>query len=619
MLHHDSRHLMYRTPAGPGACGAPVTLRLKAHPPVEKVTLRLWWQDAEKLLPMQHAGDGLWTVDFTLPDTPGTLWYYFIADSGLRRMWYGNATDRMGGVGGEYPGEPPSYQITVYDPAYDTPHWMRDGLMYQIMVDRFAQGRPLSQHPQPDDGWLHQDWYEYPALRLDGEDNEANDFFGGDLAGVMEKLPYLKQLGVTVLYFNPIFRARSNHKYDTGDYMAVDPSFGDEADFAALCRAAEELGIRVVLDGVFSHTGADSRYFNIKGRYDSLGAYQSIASPYAGWYTFDRWPDKYDCWWGFPTLPNVREMSESYLDFMLRDEDAVCAHWLRAGSSGWRLDVADELPMPFLRMLRQRVKKENPDACLLGEVWEDASNKLTYGELRNYCVGDTLDSVMNYPLRDMSLDFMLGKLDSPAFVRRYLHLQENYAPAFFYSLMNLLGSHDKPRIIDVLSGNPELDPPREERRVRALTPQQYQLGRRRYLALWRFICALPGMPCIYYADEAGQTGMADPFCRATYPWGREDKDLVRRVGAICRERMASDVLRTGEMRLYAPLPHVLVAARRIQGGRDLFGNPAQDGLALCALNRSPKRVKLRLNPDRFLPQPVELTLAPESARTLWIN
>ena len=431
MLHHDSRNAMYRTPPGPGACGAPITLRLKAHPPVEKVTLRLWWQGAEKLLPMQHAGDGLWAVDFALPAVPGNLWYYFIADTGRRRVWYGNATDRLGGVGGEYPGEPPSYQITVYDPAYDTPRWMRHGLMYQIMVDRFAQGRPLEQHPQPDDGWLHRDWYEAPALRLEGEDNEANDFFGGDLAGVMKKLPYLQQLGVTVIYFNPIFRARSNHKYDTGDYKAVDPSFGCEADLTALCRAAAELGIRVVLDGVFSHTGADSRYFNIKGRYDSLGAYQSAGSPYASWYTFTHWPDAYDCWWGFPTLPNVREMADSYLDFMLRDEDAVCAHWLRAGASGWRLDVADELPMPFLRLLRQRVKAENPDACLLGEVWEDASNKLTYGELRNYCLGDTLDSVMNYPLRDMALDFMLGKLDSSAFVRRYLHLQENYAPVFF--------------------------------------------------------------------------------------------------------------------------------------------------------------------------------------------
>lgn len=610
---------MYRTPPGAGACLSPVTLRIKADPQVERVSLRLWWQDAQQLIPMQHMGDGLWTVDLSLPDSPGTLWYHFIAEAGLRRIWYGNATDRLGGVGAEYPGEPPGYQITVYDPSYDTPHWMRRGLMYQIMVDRFHQGRPLSQHPQPDDGWLHQDWYEPPVLRMGGEDNEANDFFGGDLKGVMDKLPYLKRLGVTVIYFNPIFRARSNHKYDTGDYMAIDPSFGDEADFQALCRKAEAMGIRVVLDGVFSHTGADSRYFNLRGRYDSVGASQSLASPYASWYSFAHWPDQYDCWWGFPTLPNVREMEDSYLDFILRGEDAVCAHWLRAGASGWRLDVADELPLPFLRMLRERVKAEKPDACLLGEVWEDASNKLTYGEMRNYCVGDTLDSVMNYPLRDLSLGFMLGQIDAPTFVRRYLHLRENYAPAFFYSLMNLLGSHDKPRIIDVLSGDQDLEPPRDMRRARALSPQAYALGKRRYLALWRFICALPGMPCIYYADEAGQTGMADPFCRGTYPWGREDKSLVRQIGAICRERMASDALKTGDLRLYAPSAHLLVAARRISGGHDLFGQPAQDALAVCVLNRSSKRQKLHLSPDGFLPSPVETTVPGESARTLWLN
>jgi len=592
-LRHDSRDERFRLPAGALPAGAWVTLRLEADG-AERADLRLWWDGRAILEPMERIADGLFEARLQMPEAPGLLWYYFLAEAGGGTVFYGNAPDCLGGTGAVWDHEPPSFQITVYDPAFKTPEWMRETVVYQIMVDRFHASKPVAEREPPERGHWHQDWYEAPEQRLVSGDNAADDFFGGDLEGVRRKLTYLKNLGIGAVYFNPVFRARSNHKYDTADYLMIDPAFGDEAAFRALCEDAKALGIRLVLDGVFSHTGAYSRYFNLDGAFPSVGAYQSPKSPYSSWYTFRNWPNDYDSWWGVKTLPNVREMDEGYLDFMIRGRDAVAAHWLRAGAGGWRLDVADELPMPFLRMLRERVKREDPDAAVIGEVWEDASNKEAYGEVRSYCAGDTLDSVMNYPLRDALLHFMTGEITALQFSRRIGHLQEAYPKDFFYSLMNLIGSHDRPRAINALSGAGGQSPPRERRSAKKLTGAQYALGKRRLTAAWRFLTALPGMPCLYYGDEAGNQGMADPFCRGTYPWGREDKALLEDIAGAIRRRNQSPALRTGELKLLAPGEDVVVAIRRIHGGRDAFGSPAPDGCILAALNRAdaPRRIEI---------------------------
>ncbi len=592
-LYHDSQDEAFRTPPGALAAGSPVTLRLAAEGAAD-VRLRLWWAGSATVVPMAKNAEGLYEARYLMPETPSLLWYYFMAEEGGKTVFYGNAPDCLGGPGAVWDHEPPSFQITVYDPAYETPGWMRESVVYQIMVDRFFASKPVSQRRPPDHGHWHEDWYEPPEQRIVNGDNAADDFFGGDLEGVRRKLDYLEGLGVGAIYFNPIFRARSNHKYDTADYMAVDPSFGDEAAFRALCRDAKARGIRIVLDGVFSHTGAYSRYFNLDGTYPVAGACQSKKSPYVSWYTFKKWPEAYDCWWGVRTLPNVREMDEGYLDFIIRGKDAVAAHWLRAGAAGWRLDVADELPMPFLRLLRRRVKGEDAQAALIGEVWEDASNKVSYGEIRTYCAGDTLDSVMNYPLRDALLGFMNGEITARQLCRRVNHLKEVYPKAFFYALMNLLGSHDRPRAVNVLSGAGDQSPPREGRSAKKLTAAQYALGRRRLIAAWRFLCALPGMPSMYYGDEAGLQGMADPFCRGTYPWGREDGLLVAEIAAAIARRNGSAALKTGEMALVDAGEDVAVVIRRVHGGRDAFGNAAPDGCVLAALNRAdaPRRVEI---------------------------
>ena len=563
MVRHDSRDPLYRTPSGARPTGSDVILRCRADD-ARAVTLRLWWDDGEIRRPMTASprGAGLFEIRLTLPEQSGLLWYYFIVDFDGETRLYGNADDRLGGEGRLYDHEPPSFQLTVYDEEFDTPRWMREGLLYQIMPDRFAaRGKNA-----PEAGWLHEKWDEPPAIHVDPRthDNRADDFFGGNFRGVMDRLDYLKELGVTAIYFNPIFRARSNHKYDTGDYETIDPSFGTREDFEALCGRARALGIRILLDGVFSHTGSDSRYFNRLGRYDSLGAYQSLESPYASWYRFKRWPDEYDCWWGFETLPTVNKSDESYRRYILTGENAIVKRWLRRGASGWRLDVADELPVLFLRTLRKSVKSVDPDAAVLGEVWEDASNKVAYGQLRCYCLGDTLDSVMNYPLREGLIGFLLGEIDAYALKRRLDALYENYPAPFAAALMNLLGSHDKARVINRLSGAEPENRPREQRAFTPLSDAEYERGKRRFIKAWRFLCAMPGMPCLYYGDEAGAQGGDDPFCRGTYPWGHEDRALMEEIKRVNHARLKSRAAQNGSLELIAPDADTLTVVRRYE-------------------------------------------------------
>ena len=563
MVRHDSRDPLYRTPSGARPTGSDVILRCRADD-ARAVTLRLWWDDGEIRRPMTASprGAGLFEIRLTLPEQSGLLWYYFIVDFDGETRLYGNADDRLGGEGRLYDHEPPSFQLTVYDEEFDTPRWMREGLLYQIMPDRFAaRGKNA-----PEAGWLHEKWDEPPAIHVDPSthDNRADDFFGGNFRGVMDRLDYLKELGVTAIYFNPIFRARSNHKYDTGDYETIDPSFGTREDFEALCGRARALGIRILLDGVFSHTGSDSRYFNRLGRYDSLGAYQSLESPYAPWYRFKRWPDEYDCWWGFETLPTVNKSDESYRRYILTGENAIVKRWLRRGASGWRLDVADELPVLFLRTLRKSVKSVDPDAAVLGEVWEDASNKVAYGQLRCYCLGDTLDSVMNYPLREGLIGFLLGEIDAYALKRRLDALYENYPAPFAAALMNLLGSHDKARVINRLSGAEPENRPREQRAFTPLSDAEYERGKRRFIKAWRFLCAMPGMPCLYYGDEAGAQGGDDPFCRGTYPWGHEDRALMEEIKRVNHARLKSRAAQNGSLELIAPDADTLTVVRRYE-------------------------------------------------------
>ena len=603
VLKHHTLNPFDRKPQGAVATGGQVRLRLTVEDeqaPVE-LFLRVWNGD-ERRYPMRPLGlkDGrmIYEAQIGVGDKPRLLWYRFECEYKGEHVVLGAPGDHTG-CGEGVMGSEESFQLTVYDAAYDTPAWMRDGVMYQIMVDRFCHGEGTDALMHAKDGQniiLHENWNEMPFLNIaENGDNFANDFFGGNLEGVRQKLPYLKQLGVSVLYFNPIFCARTNHKYDTSDYRRVDPMFGDEQALARLCKEAEALGMRVMLDGVFSHVGDDSLYFNRRGTYgEHVGAYRDPDSPYYKWFTFRHWPDDYECWWGFKTLPNVNEMDEDYRRFILEDDDSVVRHWVRKGTSGWRLDVADELPMPFLRDLRRQVKDVSGDAAVLGEVWEDASHKVAYGQMRSYVLGDTLDSVMNYPLRDALIAFLMAQKDAAAVAKELSSLAQNYPKPFLYALMNLMGSHDRPRILNVLAGNDGSDIPRSQRAGHRLSQEERMIGALREQLMLRFVFSVPGMPCIYYGDEAGVEGCADPFCRRTYPWGREDQDMLARYKAMAAMRNGHPVLKTGECAYIAPCSAVLGVIRKNENGKDAFGKKAENACAVTLINRSAREVDVYL-------------------------
>lgn len=559
---HNSHEAFYRIPAGPAAAGETVTFRFQ-EAAAKQVILRTWTGEETQTL-MTPMGAGVWEASFTTPETPGLMWYDFLVDMpDGRRLRYGNAADQLGGEGMVYDhGDVKSFQLTVYKPGFKTPGFMQGANIYQIFPDRFWRAKTKAVDDRTD-RYIHEKWDEDLLTDSDPRsgDHMALDFFGGNLNGIKAKLPYLKSLGVTVLYLNPIFRARSNHRYDTGDYTEIDPLVGTEAEFAALCKAAEENGMRVMLDGVFSHTGEDSRYFNHFGHYDSLGASQSKDSPYYSWYTFKHFPDEYACWWGIPSLPECRKDNPDYQQFMFKDKEGIVPRWIHQGAAGWRLDVADELSMDFLRKLRLAAKRAKRDAVVLGEVWEDASNKISYGEMRCYCAGDTLDSVMNYPLREAILDFVTQKTDADALVRLIRHQGEVYPAQFRYALMNLVGSHDRARVLNVLCGHEGNELTKEEQQKLRLLPEEYALAAQRYKTCIDILCALPGCPTIYYGDEAGLTGCRDPFCRRPFPWGKEDKALQGYVAEKLNQHKQSALRKFGYCTVEARDRDTLVVTR----------------------------------------------------------
>ena len=582
-LYHDSRDEQCRFPQGAVPCCTPVMLRVKGDAGIRSVRLR-FYDGSEKWLDMMADGDGWFSVTVRLPAIPLLCWYDFLAtDEYGTALRCGSPEDGLGGKG-VMTGAPRAWQVTVYYPSYETPEWLRRGVMYQIFPDRFC--RAVREKPMRDEIYFHKNWADDPILMPEGEDdNCARDFFGGDLRGIEEKLDYLEGMGVTVLYLNPIFQARSNHRYDTADYRRIDPMLGDEEDFRHLCAAAKKRGIRVMLDGVFSHTGEDSVYFDKLKRHGGRGAYCSPDSEYHQWYTFRTYPDDYDCWWGFHTLPTVNKENEEYRDFMFR-EDGVVRHWLREGASGWRLDVADELTMRFLRSLRHAVKTCDAEAAVLGEVWEDASHKEAHGEMRCYCQGDTLDSVMNYPLREAALDFFTGKADAYALERLIMSQRENYPAPFYYSLMNLAGSHDRARAVNVLCGKTWEELPPKDRREKRLTAEEKKIGLRRYAEMMKLLCALPGIPCVYYGDEAGMEGGPDPFCRGTFPWGNEDTELQEKIRKLLWQRRGSRAMQTGTLRIEVIDTDTLRIIREIKNGTDVFGNAAEDEKVTVEIRRA---------------------------------
>ena len=546
-LYHDSRDSAYRAPSGAQPCCSEVRLRLRVSGgQPDQVYLRAWF-GKEAFYPMRcvDATERLYEAILCLPGTPCLLWYDFQAWQAGQFYWYGNAEDGLGGVGAPVYGNARSFQITVYDPDFKSPDWVDSAVFYQIFPDRFSRGNSPVPPPLPKGRTFHLDFSEKPDLVVNAEtgDNAAHDFFGGTLDGIREKLPYLQTLGVTGLYLNPIFLSDTNHRFNTSDWETIDPLLGAASDFRRLCAEALRFGIRVVLDGVFSHAGSDSRFFKHASAVSD--------SPYRSWFTFVNWPSVYKSWWGFATLPEMNKHDPAVNRYFLTGDRAIVKRWVREGASGWRIDVADELPMPYLRQMRASAREARADALLIGEVWEDASNKVAYGEMRSYCLGDTLDGVMNYPLRDEAVAFLTGSTDAYRFKRRMDSLYENYPPPFARALLNVLGSHDRARILSVLAGVDGLDLPREERAELRLTDAQRELGAERLKLMLALVAVMPGIPCVYYGDEAGVEGSADPYNRGTFPWGREDKALTAYFIQVLGRRKTVSPLARGSLAIEA--------------------------------------------------------------------
>ncbi|MDD2212963.1 MAG: glycoside hydrolase family 13 protein [Oscillospiraceae bacterium] len=522
--------------------------------------------------------------------------------------------------------QPQPFQVTVYRENFATPQWFQDATLYQIFPDRFRRGADFDLQkfhrirPEPERIY-HDNWAEEVDIRgLPGQGYQATDFYGGSLKGIQEGLPYLRELGITALYLNPIFMAKSNHRYDTADYMNVDPLLGTNADFEALCQAAARAGIRIILDGVFSHTGADSIYFNKYGRFPGIGAYQAVRdksiSPFFGWYNIhqNQGQISYDSWWNFPELPAVREHDLTFREFIL-GEDGVLATWLRRGAAGFRLDVSDELPDDFISELRQRVKKVKADAVIIGEVWEDASNKVSYGHYRDFLLGNTHDGVMGYPFRQALVSFFKGTIAADELNNSLETLRENYPPQALACNMNLISSHDVSRFITEVAG--PLPPPenREDQIRQKLDPAQRAVGEKKlYLACFLQVTC-PGVPSIYYGDEIGMEGYRDPLNRRCFNWQQTGSALNQRLKELLQLRRRYPLLVRGNFECLSASGSFYAFRRYIAAdGLDYCGQPYPGGQSeiRVLLNAGDKELQIRQ-------ADLDLTLEPYSACLLTGN
>ena len=596
-LRHDSRDDRYRTPYGAVPAGTAVTLRLRAAAgDLTEVTVRVWdaLEEIQALIPMEvvasdpTAGDhgyDYWQATLRTSAKPTVIYYRFIVRDGPTERYVEDDPPEDegsdGGTGQVYAASPDaSWQIDVYRPDYATPDWARGAVVYQIFPDRFFNGDPTND-PTPEaiqgsdqaSSYRYGDVYGNPVLPMAWNDAPegacraytgvscdeqplGRDFFGGDLAGITAKLDDLAELGVTVLYLNPIFAAPSNHRYDTSDYAVIDPDLGTTADFDALIAGARERGIRVLLDGVFNHVSSDSPWFDREGRYPEVGACESADSPFRAWFTF-RAPAAnepspcapttaggddtyYVGWFGFDTIPEVIEQSSVY--DLYTGPDGVVPTWVKAGTAGWRLDVMDNLSHGFMRRIRAATKAVDPDALVLGEQWGDTSPWL---------LGDEADTTMNYRFRraviglvngdTADLDGSIKGLTPSEFAARMEGVREDYPAPAWGTLMNLVDSHDTTRILWTLT-------PGDENPAAKEAPAALAAGKARLRVVAALQLTWPGMASIYYGTEAGITGQDDPDDRRTYPWDDRDealRDWYRDLATLRADHVA---LRDGDLR-----------------------------------------------------------------------
>ncbi len=538
----DSRNKLYKEQIGAIAEGETLRLKVLLHSDAHshEVFFLLRNDDWENIIEIPMVCKEI-IEDYLVYECETTLleglyWYSFKYTSDYGNYFIAKTDTSLGVVSSN---EGNWWQQTVYQKDFTTPDFLKGGIIYQIFPDRFYNSKKEKKNV-PSDRYICTDWEKQPEYRQSTDKlHLGNDYYGGDLKGIEEKIPYLKSLGVSCIYLNPIFEAHSNHRYNTADYLKIDPLLGDEKDLESLIETAKKNDISIILDGVFSHTGDDSIYFNKYHRYDSLGAYEGEDSVYKSWFNFEIYPEKYESWWGITTLPETNECDPSFSEF-ITGEKGVIRYWLKKGIKGFRLDVADELPDEFLDKIRLAVKAESDENFLLGEVWEDATNKISYNKRRRFLRGRQLDSVMNYPFANAIVEYV-KTANSKALLNTVLDITENYPKCAVSLLMNHIGTHDTARILTRLGTDASFDGNREAQSKFSLSDDEKRKG----ITLLKLAAVLqytlPGVPSLYYGDEAGLQGFSDPFCRATYPWGNENKELLefyRTLGAFRRGESA---------------------------------------------------------------------------------
>ncbi|CEO28727.1 glycoside hydrolase family 13 protein [Paraclostridium sordellii] len=584
---YDSWMESHKKPFGALEIGEDININIEAISDVKEIYLILETnEDIKKEIKMENKSNGIFTIDKYKFEKENIYFYYFKSIEGetLDVKYYGKSYDCGACVEYHDINYINKYQITVSRKT-ESPKWFKEGILYHIFVDRFNRTGKIN-NPKKN-SFIYANWEDTP-MYIKNKENEVIrwDFHGGNLKGIISKLNYLKGLGVTVIYLSPIFKSQSNHKYDTGDYKTIDPMFGDEEIFKELIYKASKKGINIILDGVFSHTGDDSIYFNKYGNYDSLGAYQSKNSKFFSWYNFKDYPNEYDCWWGVKSLPNVNEIENSYMDYIIRDKDSVIKKWMNYGVKGWRLDVVDELPSKFLETLKKETLNIDNESVIIGEVWEDASNKISYSERRKYFLGNQLNGVTGYVFKNIVVEFLKENINSQDVYNRFMTIKENYPKDAFKSNLNLLGTHDTRRILTELNEEKEL------------------------LKLAVFIqMTFEGVPYVYYGDEAGLIGETDPDNRRTYPWENEDKDMLNFYKKIIKERKNNKLLSSGETKfLKLSNQNILGYIRYIKTDK-----------ILVLINRSNIKEKIEIEGNEFIKKKLLITLDPKSHNLIKID
>ncbi len=614
-VYYDSKNLTYKSPFGAVPTDTPVTFAVDTASSITGVKLVVGL-DQHPMVPVDGAPAGRqrWSTEVTFNSIGELKYYFLVSQAGGIKVYcdddgyYG--TGKLTELTELHP-----YDLIVYKKGFTTPDWMKEAVVYQIFPDRFfnadttndraqlsARGAVNYEFPawhlipeNPEQKELGQSEYEsYGAFWGDGE--WSNEIYGGDLKGITEKVNYLRDLGVTVIYLNPVFASISNHRYDTSDYTEIDPILGDLEDFRELVKAAYANGMHIILDGVFNHVSDDSIYFDRYYKYLDAGTTKIGAYPYWAYvydymkdngvsqseaekiaeeyfrteyhitdFSYTTWFDissqtgtgkdtighrigkpvyTYQGWWGYDSMPVIKSTNGSefqtvdWAEDVITSKDSITRYWLKQGSNGWRLDVANEVSDETWQNFRD-VVKDTGDCVIIGEIWDDATK---------YLMGDMYDSVMNYMFRNAVTNYAKGGSAEQA-TKDLERIRERYPSEAFYAMMNLVDSHDTARILSFLDG---VNDDRDQKDPEHTFPQYASTSevakeRQKLVAFLQFTYA--GAPTIYYGDERGMVGADDPDDRRTIAdWDSvTDPSLLAWYTQLGNLRADYSALRTGSV------------------------------------------------------------------------